>query len=139
MKKRYSVPLLLRTTFFSRKIRVFSKKKKKGLHFDFISDFPPKIKLFKKGPQSESFSEGNVAANNLHTAIIVRKAVSTTTFAYFRGAPDKVSRRPRAPRRTVWEPLHYKINIELIIKFVWSTTSKKFYYKPFSKLHVKLA
>ena len=76
--------------------------KKKCLHFDFISDFPiflPKsgCSLKKKGPQSESFSEENVAANNFHTAIIVRKAVSTTTFACFRGA--------RAPRRTVWEPL----------------------------------
>ena len=62
------------------------KKKKKGLHFDFISDFPislPKSGCFlkKKGPQSELFSEGNVVANNFHTAIIVRKAVSTTTFA----------------------------------------------------------
>ena len=78
--------------------------KKKGLHFDFISDFPislPKsgCSLKKKDLQSESFSEGNVAANNFHTAIIVRKAVSTTTFACFCGAPDKVS------RRTVWESL----------------------------------
>ena len=91
MKKRYSVPLLLWTIFF------FSEKsgcslKKKGLHFDFVSDFliflenqgvlykkkkkkkkrsslrfhlwfpyfPPKIRLFKKGPQSESFSEGKL-------------------------------------------------------------------------------
>ena len=81
-----------------------SSKKRKGLHFDFISDFPIFLRksgcsLKKKGPQSESFSEGNVAANNYHTAIIVRKSVSTTTFACFRGAPDKVS------RRTVWEPL----------------------------------
>ena len=29
---------------------------------------------------------GNVAANNFYTATIVRKAVSTTTFACFRGA-----------------------------------------------------
>ena len=121
-------------------------KKKKGHHFDFISDFPIflsklgcylKKKVFnqnrslKKHLQriencmccfrgsTASFASlnihhcshgfhsahtknalrGNVAASNFHTAIIVRKAVSTTTFACFRGAPDKVS------RRTVWEPL----------------------------------
>ena len=145
-------------TFFSPKLIVFSKKKK-GLHFNFISDFPNfslKIRVFskkkKKSLQSESFSEetsatdsklcvlflrgnasfassnihhcshgfhsahtkealrGNVAASNFHTAIIVRKAVSTTTFACFRGAPDKVS------RRTVWEPLLYAIKISNIHK-----------------------
>ena len=60
MKKRY----------FSPKIRVFSKKrKKKGLHFDFISDFPislPKsgCSLKKKDPQSESFSEETSATDS---------------------------------------------------------------------------
>ena len=98
-------PIFLRQSGCSLK-----KKKSKGLPFDFISAFPlislPKsgCSLKKKGPQSESFSEGNVAANNFHTAIIVRKKVSTTTFACFCGAPDKVS------RRTVWEPLAYSVD-----------------------------
>ena len=37
----------------------------------------------------------NCKANNFLIVIFVRKAVSATTFAYFRGAPDKVSRAPK--------------------------------------------
>ena len=46
-KKRFSLRFHLRFPYFSPKIRVFSKKKKKGLHFDFISDFS--ISLPKSG------------------------------------------------------------------------------------------
>ena len=72
----------------------------------------------KKGSQSESFSEGNVAANNFHTAIILRKAVSTTTFACFRDAPDKVS------RRTVLEPLRYNMYKKIVHGYRTSCAKK---------------
>ena len=115
--------LFKRFPFFSLKIRVFSKKKKKkGLQSESFSEETSATDsklyvLFSRGtasfasPNIHHYSHGfhsahtkkalrgNVAASNFHTAIIVRKAVSTTTFACFRGASDKVS------RRTVWEPV----------------------------------
>ena len=81
-KKRSSLRFYIRFPYFSLKIRVSSKKKRSSLRF--ISDFliflyfPPKIRLFEKGPQSESFSEGKL--------LLITFTVSTTTFAYFRGA-----------------------------------------------------
>ena len=120
-KKRSSLRFHLRFPFFSHKIRVFSKKNKvlnqnrslkkhlqriqnciccfRGGTASFAS---PNIHQCSHGfhpAHTKEALRGNVAANNFHTAIIVRKAVSTTTFACFRGSPDKVS------RRTVWEPL----------------------------------
>ena len=74
---------------------VFSKKKKKGLHFDFISDFPiflPKsrrsLKKKKKGLHSESSSEQTSAAN------------PKLYMLFSRGAPKKrggLRRLPHSP------------------------------------------
>ena len=118
-KKKSSLRFHLRFPYFSPKIMVFSKKKvfnqnrslKKHLQriqnctccfrMRTASFASPDIHHCSHGFHSAYTKEalrGNVAANNFHTAIIVRKAVSTTTLACFRGAPDKVS------RRTVWEP-----------------------------------
>ena len=88
-KKRSSLRFYIRFPYFSLQIRVSSKKK--DLHFDlypislFFSISHPKSGCLKK-VLNEIIFWREVAANNLHTAIIVRKAVSTTTFAYFCGA-----------------------------------------------------
>ena len=102
-KKRSSLRFHLRFPYFSPIIRVFSKRSLKK-HLQRIQNCmccfrggtasfaSPNIHHCSHGFHSAHTKEalrGNVAVNNFHTVIIARKAVSTTTFACFRGAPDK--------------------------------------------------
>ena len=92
MKKGIQLHYFFEQSFFLRKLGCSLKKKKKKvftsiyIRFPYFSLFPSQNPAVWKRSSIGIVLWREVTANNLHTAIIVRKAVSTTTFAYFRGA-----------------------------------------------------